>query len=173
MNIGSLTLASVKFCPSSGKGCYALYLDQVKDAEVEESRLLQILDEAAHMGCQNLSLSGGEVTASKHNLNRTLNLMKHARSVGINKIVLITTGYRLDEHIDKFIGAGVDHIQISIDGLEDFNDSYKRSEGATKRAFNAINACREKGVHFSTNSVVSHSNLDLMPNSYNNLLMLE
>ncbi|MFH0752727.1 MAG: radical SAM protein [archaeon] len=162
LNLGNLTLASIKNCPYKCEGCYADYTPQ-NYTEIGLHRLKESIEDAATMGVNQLTLSGGEVTASEKSAKKTAELSKFAISRGIGSITIVTTGYKLDRFIDLFLDSGVNHFQISLDGPKEYNDSYKMCAGATELSFKAIKTCQNKNVDYTTNTVVTKKNFDMIP----------
>ncbi|MDI6738439.1 MAG: radical SAM protein [Nanoarchaeota archaeon] len=159
LNIGTVTLASINRCPYNCKGCYVPTKSNTGDIAPQQ-KLEEVIIDAISMGANNITLSGGEVTSTADAARMTAELANFAKSEGVETITLVTTGYNLPDYLAMFITAGVNNFQISIDGFESYNDVYKRAKNATKRALEAIELCRQKGVAFSTNTVVTKQNED-------------
>ncbi|MBU2589161.1 MAG: radical SAM protein [Nanoarchaeota archaeon] len=164
LNLGTLTLASIKYCPYSCAGCYVNQTNEENSSEISLDKLKLTIEDAIIMGVNHLTLSGGEITSSQKSAERTAFLSKFARSKGLDSITVVTTGYQLENFLDFFMDAGVTEFQISIDGFENYNDNYKNANGATERSFRAIEICKEKNVNYMTNTVVSKRNIHFISN---------
>jgi len=168
LNIGEITLELIQTCPYHCEGCF-------REANSNEltplSKLEELLNELSKMGLSKLSLSGGEITSSKKAFERFQRIASYAKSVGIEKIRLLTTGYdpeRVNEAIDY-----IDEIQISIDGLKQMHDTYKRFKGAFERAIESLKICERKNVKVTTNTVVSKLNIGQVPDLIEFLLQFK
>lgn len=164
LNLGTLTLASIKSCPYSCEGCYVDYHGNKKISETKLEKLEQTIEDAIKMGINHLTLSGGEVTVSESSVKRTASLAKFAHLNGLDSITVVTTGYQLEKYMSLFLDSGVTEFQISIDGFKGYNDKYKHFRGATERSFKAIEICQKNKIKYTTNTVVSKKNMDLINN---------
>ena len=82
--------------------------------ELGEADWLRVVDEAAALGVLQIHFSGGEPTL-RPELLVALVERAHARQLYSN---LITQGTFLDDALlDRLVGAGLDHVQISIQGV--------------------------------------------------------
>jgi len=155
LNIGEVTLELTQFCPYRCEGCFR----EVNPSNLTPlSRLEGLLEELSKMGLLKLFLSGGEITSSGIAFERFKLVASYAKSLGIRKIRLLTTGYN-PEKIEEAIKY-IDEIQISIDGLKQVHDTYKKFDGAFERAIESLKICEDKNVKVTTNTVVSKSNMD-------------
>lgn len=159
LNIGDVTLELIQTCPYSCEGCFR---EKNYGNLTSISRLEKLVDELYLMGLSKLSLSGGEITSSKNGFERFKHISKYAKSIGVEIISLLTTGFnpkRVEESLNY-----VDEIQISIDGLKNTHNSYKKFEGAFNRAIRSLKICENSNVSLTTNTVVTQSNLREIPN---------
>lgn len=165
LNIGSVTLANIKHCPYSCEGCYAPHMTAEKNigSEVKLNKIKQVIEDIVILGANHLTLGGGEVTASEKDAKKTSEISKFARSNGIDSITIVTTGYQLEKFIDLFVNAGVTDFQISLDGLKEYNDTYKKFKGAYERSSKAIEICQKRKVQYTLNAVVSKQNVNAVP----------
>jgi len=153
LNIGDVTLELTQNCPYSCEGCFR---EINEDQLTNSARLERLVDELSLMGLSKISLSGGEITSSERAFDRFKQLAKYIRQHPQIKIRLLTTGFnpeRVTEALDY-----IDEIQISVDGLEDAHDSYKRVSGAFRKAIGSIDFCQKSKVTLTTNTVVSQKN---------------
>jgi len=155
LNIGEVTLELTQNCPYNCMGCFR----EINDKELlSESRLENLVSELSEMGISKIALSGGEITASKKSFERFKRVASYSRDVGINKIRLLTTGYN-PERVGEALNY-VDEIQISLDGLREFHNSYKGLNNAFEKATESLKICEaNKKTTLTTNTVVSKKNL--------------
>jgi len=159
MNIGSVTFALIKQCPYNCDECYAKdRIRKNKPPVFREREIYRAMEQISALGANNISISGGEPTSSKKTLEKTLKIAEIAESFGIPQR-LITTGYGLKKYSDELFSSSIKHYQISLDGLEEYNDRYKDYPGATKRSLEAIEECKKQGKEYSINTVVNKKNL--------------
>ncbi len=159
MNIGSVTFALIKQCPYNCSECYAK--EKVRKNKISffrEEDVYKAIEQISKLGANNISISGGEPTASRRSLEKTLKIAEIAESFGIPQR-LITTGYGLKRYSEELFSSSIKHYQISLDGLKEYNDKYKDYLGATKRSLEAIEECKKQGKDYSINTVITKNNL--------------
>lgn len=93
-----------------------------------------VIDQVAGLGIGHLIFSGGEPLLRKD----IFDLIEYAVSKNIAMVDIITNGLLIDEGVAKRLTRiGLNHITVSIDGLEDAHD-YIRGEGSYQKAIRAI-----------------------------------
>lgn len=159
LNIGEATLELTQNCPYNCSGCFR---ELNNEEPLSNSNLESLVDELSDIGISKIALSGGEITASKNSFNRFKHIASYSKKKGIDKIRLLTTGYN-SERVNEALNY-IDEIQISIDGLRESHNSYKKSDNAFERAIESlkISETNEK-VKLTTNTVVSKKNLSEIP----------
>lgn len=76
-------------------------------------------------------------------------------------VKLATNGILLEEKAEELIAAGIDEIQVSLDGDEQTHDSLRNKAGAYKKAVSGIRKVkREKNLRLVINYTVSNLNYD-------------
>lgn len=80
--------------------------------DVEE--IQRLVSGFASMGLAKVRLTGGEPAVRK---DLTSILETVAKVDGVNKVAMTTNGYNLIRHIDEWVGAGLSHLNVSIDAL--------------------------------------------------------
>jgi len=60
------------------------------------------------------------------------------------KVSVTTNGYLLQEKADDLLNSKIDHIVVSIDGLEEIHDRVRGVKGSFKRAFDGMGEMLEK-----------------------------
>lgn len=125
-------------------GCTHCYSDsgaRTYPGELTHAQGRALLDDLAAFEVPAVLLSGGEPLARRD----TLELARYGRSLGL-KFTLSTNGtlvsLRMAERIREI---GFAYVGISIDGIGDTNDTFRRSEGAFERAVRGIRNCRAVG----------------------------
>jgi MoaA/NifB/PqqE/SkfB family radical SAM enzyme len=115
----------------------------------------KIVEALGKNGCGILSITGGEPLLLGDILERVEIAKKH-----IPLVTLGTNGSLLTkELIRKFEKAGLDFINISIDGIGKGHDKIRGAEGAYEKALQAIKACAGTKIGVCVNTVVSKWNV--------------
>jgi len=155
LNIGDITLELTQNCPYQCGGCFRELNNQ---ETLSLDTLHRLIDDLSLMGLRKISLSGGEVTASENSFERFKHVCLYVKESYIEVIRLLTTGFN-PEKVRESLEYGVNEIQISVDGLKNYHDSYKKFNGAFERAIEAIELCEVEDVKLTTNTVVNQQNL--------------
>src|ERR1700690_2485615 len=81
--------------------------------ELSLVQMQAVADQLCALGCQQVSLTGGEPLLSPH----WEGLCKHLKRLGL-RVHLVTNGTLVDEAmLERLVSSGVDGLKISIDGL--------------------------------------------------------
>lgn len=103
--------------------------------ELPTSKVKDIVLQIKNMGIEHLILSGGEPLLR----NDILEVAESAVSCGIRMVDIISNGMLFDDDIiEPLIKLPLNHITISLDGLEDTNDQI-RGKGVFRKSEDCIN----------------------------------
>jgi radical SAM protein with 4Fe4S-binding SPASM domain len=128
---------------------------RIRPEELTSDEALALIDELAELGCQLLTLSGGEPLLRKD----WRELARRSKQNGI-KTFLISNGYIVDQKIvDDFKEIGFDNVGISFDGTEPTHNYIRQRPDSYKNAFNAMKLLSANDVRFCSVTQVSNINL--------------
>jgi len=147
-------------CPLQCPYCSnPLELERARD-ELDADTWRRVLDQAAAMGVLQVHFSGGEPMARRD----LEDLVAHAASAGLYSN-LITSGVLLtDARADALVEAGIDHVQISFQDVEDAaGDRIAGYEGAQRLKRQAAARVRERDLPLTINAVMHRQNLSRLP----------
>lgn len=124
-----------------------------QEEELSHEQIFRIIDEASLSGIKELVLTGGEPFLRQD----IFNICDYAASKGL-KSVVTTNGVLIDSDMaGRIAQSGLNHVHISLDGLEPTNDFY-RGRGAFTRTIQAIkslNKARDSARRFSIGIAVT------------------
>ena len=123
--------------------------------ELETSRWLEILGELADLGTQQVVFVGGEPLRRPD----IPILVAHCRTIGL-WVRVETNGSRYPKLARDLDGIG--HLAVSVDGDEATHDAL-REPGSWRRAREALDTARSRGLDRSTITVLTRENLDVEP----------
>ncbi len=131
-----------------------------RQTEMDTETWIDIFRQAAEMGVLQVHVSGGE-PASRRDL---VQLVKGARNAGLY-VNLITSGVGLtDARLHELDAAGVDHIQLSLQGISATSaDWIGNYPGAFARKMAVADKIAEIGFPLTLNAVMHRHNLDDLP----------
>lgn len=143
-------------CPMHCVYCSNPLEMQGREAELSTNAWINIIQEAAKLGCLHLNLTGGEPLSR----NDLAELVRAGRSAGLY-VNLITSGLGLTrERLATLVEAGADHIQLSFqDSVEDTANLFGGARAHAHKC-KVAELIREQPIAFTVNMVVHRGNLD-------------
>lgn len=106
------------------------------------------------MGVKEIHITGGEPLLNKEVFDIISYLHKEGYLIRIQ-----SNGYLIDRSVAKRLkDCGANHILISIDGLEDAHNAFRRNNDAFKKAYKAVQICIQEGLFTRVNTVVNKLN---------------
>ena len=146
--VWEITLAccfSCRYCGSGG--------GRAREGELSEKECLALSDELAGLGCERVSLIGGEVFLRPDWKRITGSLVSN----GI-RVCIISNGYLIDAGLaEELSRMGLESVAISIDGPPRIHDRY-RQEGSYARAKRALGVLANAGVPTSVITTINAEN---------------
>ena len=131
-----------------------------RTAELSGAEWLRVIDEAAQMGVLQIYFSGGEPMLRPE----IAELTGHAMRAGLyTNLITSGVGYK-PEVLARVADAGLDHVQLSVQGVEDgAADKVAgfRNAAATKRAI--VAEIQRLGLRLTVNAVIHRGNAEQIP----------
>ena len=128
---------------------------------MDAERAKSVMSEAARVGVEYLSFSGGEPFVHP----KILDLLEHAFSLGV-KVQMVSNGTLIREkHLELL--SKLDCLTISVDGTEAVHDHIRRREGTYQRTLKTIRLLAEKSdIQWGTNTVMQKDNYHCLWDSF-------
>ena len=122
--------------------CYSDSDAREYPGELSPEQCRGVIEDLARFGVPGLLLSGGEPLIHP----RFFEMATQARSLGL-RLTLSTNGTLIDrEMADRIADLGFDYVGISLDGLRETHDKFRRLDGAFDRSLAAVRLLRDRGV---------------------------
>ena len=135
--------------------CYAGAGDGKKIRELTTKEAKEMIDDLASYKVPVLLFSGGEPL-----LREDLpELVAYATSKGIRAVVSTNGTLITKEKAKDLKTAGVSYVGISIDGLEEVHDSFRRVQGAFKKTMEGIENCQKEGIKVGLRFTINRFNV--------------
>lgn len=132
----------IRRCNLTCKHCYALSADHDYAGELTTSEVYGVMDDLRAFRVPVLILSGGEPLMRPD----IFQIAAHAKAMGFYT-GLSTNGTLIDEPMaDRIAQVGFDYVGISLDGLRETHDKFRRLQGAFDRSLAALRHLRGRGV---------------------------
>ncbi len=148
-----------KRCNLECMHCYANSHLSSNEKEIDHQSALSIIDDLAGFGVPVILFSGGEPLMR----NDIIELIQYAVKKGI-RAVLSTNGTLITSDMAfRLRDAGISYVGISLDGLEEINDRFRRVKGAFRNAMKGILNCKKAGVKVGLRFTISRFNAEEVP----------
>ena len=157
--VWEITLACCFSCAYCGSRAGKARADELSTEEC-----LDVARQLADLGCQRVSLIGGEIFLRKDWVQIAQALT--SRNVDV---AIITNGFLFtEEHIRKLKEARIESVAVSIDGPGRLHDKY-RQEGSFDRALRAIEVLSSAGILVSVITTLNAENALTLEDLYETL----
>lgn len=154
--VWELTLAccfSCRYCGSGG--------GRARPDELSRAECLRVADELAALGCERVSLIGGEVFLRPDWAEITARLTGQ----GVRAAVITNGALFTDELLKQVKAAGVESVAVSLDGPEAVHDRYRQA-GSYRRAEQAVFRLARAGIPVSLITTLNAENAACLPEFY-------
>ena len=149
----------IRRCNLTCKHCYSVSADRDFPNELTLSEIETVMDDLKSYGVPVLILSGGEPLMHPH----IFHISRRAKAMGFY-VGLSTNGTRIDEsNIDEIADVGYDYIGISIDGMRETHDRFRRLQGAFDLALRGVRLCRQAEIKVGLRFTLTEDNAGEFP----------
>lgn len=146
-------------CNLACKHCYAISSNRAFPGELETDEILAVMGDLRAFGVPALILSGGEPLLHPD----LFAIAERARSLGFY-VTLSTNGTMIDETtIDRIAEAQFDYVGISLDGIAETHDRFRRKEGAFAASLDGIRRCRDRSIKVGVRFTLTEGNAQDLP----------
>ncbi|WNC68353.1 heme d1 biosynthesis radical SAM protein NirJ [Thalassotalea nanhaiensis] len=149
----------IRRCNLQCKHCYSTSLDIEFKDELSTEQIKATIDDLKVAQVPVLILSGGEPLLRPD----IYEITAYAKAKGFY-VALSTNGTLInEENIEKIKAADYQYVGISIDGLEEFHDEFRRQKGSFKTSMHALKLCKEAGIKVGMRLCLTRENYDDLP----------
>jgi heme d1 biosynthesis radical SAM protein NirJ len=149
----------VRRCNLTCKHCYALSADHDYTGELSTAEVFAVMEDLKAFRVPVLILSGGEPLLRPD----LFEIAARAKAMGFY-VGLSTNGTLIDAPMaDRVAAAGFDYVGISLDGLRDTHDRFRRLDGAFERSLAALRLLRARGVKLGLRFTMTAMNAHDLP----------
>jgi len=151
-----VSYAITRKCNLNCKHCYSDAADSPARDELSTVEAKGLLDDLSKWGIKLLIFDGGEPLCRED----FFEIAKYASEKGMRTVVG-SNGLLIDtKTADRMKNAGVQAIQISIDGAKPAtHDSFRGEDGAFDKAMQGVEACKKAGLPFQLGMVIRRQSL--------------
>jgi heme d1 biosynthesis radical SAM protein NirJ len=149
----------IRRCNLMCKHCYAISGDVDFPGELTTEEVFSVMDDLKDFKVPVLILSGGE-PLMRHDI---FEISRCAKQKGFY-VGLSTNGTLVSkDNIGKIAEIGYDYVGISLDGMRETHDVFRRMEGGFDAALNGIRLCRENGIKVGMRFTATVDNASELP----------
>ncbi|MEN8213810.1 MAG: heme d1 biosynthesis radical SAM protein NirJ [Pseudomonadota bacterium] len=149
----------IRRCNLTCKHCYSISADKDFPNELATDTVFETMDDLRRFGVPVLILSGGEPLLHPD----IFTISARAKEMGFY-VGLSTNGTLIDEsNIQKIADANYNYVGISIDGMRETHDMFRRKQGAFDAAMNGIRLCRDHGIKIGLRFTMTQDNAAELP----------
>jgi len=149
----------VRRCNLMCKHCYSISADTDFPNELNTQQVFDVMDDLKAFKVPVLILSGGEPLLRPD----IYEIAYRSKAMGFYT-ALSTNGTLIDEsNIDKIADVGFDYLGISIDGIEETHDTFRRKEGCFNESMHALRLCRDKDIKVGVRFTMTKDNAEELP----------
>ena len=149
----------IRRCNLTCKHCYSISADKDFPGELSTDEVFAVLDDLKAFRVPALILSGGEPLLRPD----IFEISRRAKDMGFY-VGLSTNGTLIDAAtIGEVAAIGYDYVGISIDGLGETHDRFRRRAGAFEASMQGVRLCRERGLKVGLRFTMTSDNTAELP----------
>lgn len=149
----------IRRCNLTCKHCYSISADKDFPNELSTETIIESMTDLRNFGVPVLILSGGEPMLHPD----LFEISAHAKKLGFY-VGLSTNGTLIDDiNIQQIIDADYNYVGISIDGMRETHDKFRRKQGSFDAAMKGIRLCREQGIKVGLRFTMTQDNTSELP----------
>ena len=149
----------VRRCNLNCIHCYSLSADVDFPGELDTEEVFQVMEDLKGFGVPVLILSGGEPLLRKD----IFAISKRAKELGFY-VGLSTNGTLIDAAMaDRIAAVGYDYVGVSLDGIGEIHDRFRRQPGAYAAALRGMQLCQQRGIKVGLRFTMTERNALSLP----------
>ncbi len=149
----------IRRCNLNCMHCYTTSADRDFPGELDTAEVFRVMDDLHAYGVSVLILSGGEPLLRPD----IFDISRRAREMGFY-VGLSSNGTLITEqNIDRITAVGYDYVGVSLDGLQQHHDRFRRSEGAFEQSLDGIRLCRDRDLKVGVRFTLAQENATDLP----------
>lgn len=149
----------IRRCNLTCKHCYSISADKDFQGELSTDEVLSVMKDLRAFGVPVLILSGGEPLLRED----IYTIADAAKAMGFY-VGLSSNGTLINEtNIERIAQVGFDYVGVSLDGIRETHDRFRRKEGAFASSLHAVRLCRDAGIKVGVRFTLTQDNAHDLP----------
>jgi len=149
----------IRRCNLTCKHCYATSADKDFPGELSTEQVFDVMDDLKDYGVPVLILSGGEPLMRQDIFEISHRAKEMGFYVGLSSNGTLIT----EENIEAIKAVGYDYVGVSLDGMREIHDRFRRREGAFDESMHGIRLCRDAGIKVGLRFTLTRDNACDLP----------
>ncbi len=149
----------IRRCNLTCKHCYSISADKDFPGELSTEEVFEVMEDLKAFGVPVLILSGGEPLLRAD----IFDIAHRAKAMGFYT-GLSTNGTLIDrDNIGPIAEVGFDYVGISIDGIKETHDRFRRMQGAFDASMRGLRLCQAHGIKVGLRFTMTQDNAHELP----------
>ncbi|MCP4874447.1 MAG: heme d1 biosynthesis radical SAM protein NirJ [Gammaproteobacteria bacterium] len=149
----------IRRCNLTCKHCYATSANVDFPGELSTEEVFEVMRDLKSFGVSVLILSGGEPLLRAD----IFDISRHAKEMGFY-VGLSTNGTLITEdNIADIVDIGYDYVGVSLDGMRETHDCFRRKQGAFDESIRGIRLCHDAGIKVGLRFTLTQDNAAELP----------
>ena len=149
----------IRRCNLTCKHCYATSADKDFPGELSTEQVFAVMDDLKQYGVPVLILSGGEPLMRPD----IFEISHRAKAMGFY-VGLSSNGTLIDhDNIAQIAAVGYDYVGVSLDGMREVHDRFRRRDGAFDESLRGIRLCRDVDIKVGLRFTLTRDNARDLP----------
>jgi heme d1 biosynthesis radical SAM protein NirJ len=149
----------IRRCNLACKHCYATSADIDFPGELNTEEVFAVMDDLKSFGVSVLILSGGEPLLRPD----IFEISRRAKEMGFY-VGLSSNGTLITEdNIASIVDIGYDYVGVSLDGMRETHDNFRRKQGAFDESIRGIRLCHDAGIKVGLRFTLTRDNATELP----------
>ena len=149
----------IRRCNLTCKHCYSISADKDFAGELSTAEVYGVMDDLRGFRVPVLILSGGEPLLR----DDIFDISRRAKEMGFY-VGLSSNGTLIDEsNIERIAAIGFDYVGVSLDGIRETHDVFRRKEGAFDASLHGVRLCRDAGIKIGVRFTLTQDNAHDLP----------
>jgi heme d1 biosynthesis radical SAM protein NirJ len=149
----------IRRCNLTCKHCYSISADTHFPGELDTAQVFSVMDDLKAARVPVLILSGGEPLLRPD----IFEIAHRAKDMGFYTALSSNGTLITEENIDRIAAVDFNYVGVSLDGIGDTHDRFRRKDGAFEESLAGIRLCRELGVKVGVRFTMTQDNAADLP----------
>jgi len=149
----------IRRCNLTCKHCYSISADTHFPGELDTAQVFSVMDDLKAARVPVLILSGGEPLLRPD----IFEIAHRAKAMGFYTALSSNGTLITEANIDRIAAVDFNYVGVSLDGIGETHDRFRRKDGAFEESLAGIRLCRELGVKVGVRFTMTQDNAADLP----------